>query len=50
MTRMIFAALSTCCVLSACAAPSDTYIAGRADNDMLRFSAATYAPSLAQPH
>jgi hypothetical protein len=44
MTRLLtMLALVSASLLSACAATPDSYVAGRADNDMLRFSAANYA-------
>ncbi len=47
MTRTLFAAMVASLLLSACAADPGSFIAERAENDMLRFSAANYAtPSL----
>lgn len=43
MTRTFVAALAAFAMLSACAAAPDSYVAGRADNNMLRFSASNYA-------
>ncbi|MCK0120322.1 hypothetical protein MWU61_07205 [Loktanella sp. F6476L] len=44
MTRLLtMLALVSVSLLSACAATPDSYVAGRADNDLLRFSAANYA-------
>jgi hypothetical protein len=42
MNRIHLAAIVACVFLSACAADPDSYVAGRADNDMLRFSASNY--------
>lgn len=47
MTRTLLAAMVASLLLSACAARPDSFIAERAENDMLRFSASNYAnPSL----
>jgi hypothetical protein len=43
MTRTLLAAMVASVLLSACAADPNSYVAGRADNDMLRFSASNYA-------
>ncbi|MEJ6399077.1 hypothetical protein [Yoonia sp. 208BN28-4] len=43
MTRTLLAAMVASVLLGACAASPDSFIAERADNDMLRFSASNYA-------
>ena len=44
MTRLLtMLALVSVSLLSACAATPDSYVAGRADNELLRFSASNYA-------
>lgn len=43
MTRTLIAAMVASVLLSACAAGPDSFIAERAENDLLRFSAANYA-------
>jgi hypothetical protein len=43
MSRISLAALAALLALGACAASPDSYVAGRADNDLLRFSAADYS-------
>lgn len=46
MTRLMTTlALVSATLLSACAGTSNDYIAGRADNNLLRFSAEPYAPA-----
>ena len=42
MTRSTLLALAAMSVLGACMDAQGSYIAGRADNDMLRFSASNY--------
>lgn len=43
MTRKLLAACIGLVMLGACAANPDSYVAGRADNDLLRFSAMNIA-------
>lgn len=42
MTRSTLLALAAMSALGACASAQGSYVAGRADNDMLRFSASNY--------
>tara|TARA_R110002051_G_scaffold132422_1_gene206035 strand:+ start:2118 stop:2270 length:153 start_codon:yes stop_codon:yes gene_type:complete len=46
MTRVTLLALAALSVLSGCINAQGKYIAGRADNDMLRFSASNYVLAL----
>jgi len=46
MTRSTLLALCAMSVLGACMDAQGSYVAGRADNDMLRFSASNYVLTL----
>ena len=46
MTRTTVLALIAMSVLGACMDAQGSYVAGRADNDMLRFSASNYVLTL----
>ena len=46
MTRTTVLALAAMSVLSGCISDQGKYVAGRADNDMLRFSASNYVLAL----
>ncbi|MCO4846896.1 MAG: hypothetical protein KC448_02855 [Yoonia sp.] len=50
MTRSTLLALVAMSVLGACMDAQGSYIAGRADNDMLRFSASNYVLTLEDGH